>query len=93
MSKGRDYKLLISDYIKDQMVILGPAVALSKVDRVMQIKVDKNGGVLQVSGDPQEALDKLVGEFAVLVGDDVAQNNLLKLLKKYSLGEGKSFDK
>ncbi len=82
MPGDSDYQNLLSDLIKKQMVMLGPAVALSKVRKVTAITCDDSGGVTGISGDPQLALKALAGEYMALSGQ-IAQMTLDSLLEKY----------
>ncbi len=82
MSDDSDYKNLLSDLIKKQMVMLGPSVALSKARKVTSLTVDDSGEVSAISGDPQEALKALAGEYMALSGQ-IAQMTLDSLLEKY----------
>ncbi|MEX2027995.1 MAG: hypothetical protein WD988_00665 [Candidatus Curtissbacteria bacterium] len=82
MSDDSDYKNLLSDLIKKQMVMLGPGVALSKARKVSSLTVDEAGQVSAISGNPQEALRALAGEYMALSGQ-IAQMTLDSLLEKY----------
>ena len=82
MSDDSDYKNLLTDLIKKQMVMLGPSVALSKARKVIGLTVDDSGQVSAISGDPQEALKALAGEYMALSGQ-IAQMTLDSLLEKY----------
>lgn len=82
MAGDSDYQSLLSDLIKKQMVMLGPAVALSKARKVAGLTVSDSGQVSAISGDPQEALKALAGEYMALSGQ-IAQMTLDSLLEKY----------
>ncbi len=82
MAEGSDYQNLLSDLIKKQMVMLGPSVALAKARKVAGLTVDDSGAVTAISGDPQEALKALAGEYMALSGQ-IAQMTLDSLLEKY----------
>lgn len=82
MADDSDYKNLLSDLIGKQMVMLGPAIALSKARKVTSLTVDEAGVVSAISGDPQEALKALAGEYMALSGQ-IAQMTLDSLLEKY----------
>lgn len=83
MANISDYHSLISDYIKNQIVMLGPSVALAKASKIKGIKVDNSGSVVEISGDAQGALETLHNEYKMLIGD-IAQGSLDLLIKKYS---------
>lgn len=82
MPSKQDLQLLISEYIKKQMVILGPSVAITKARKVDQLKVNGDGTVKSMGGDAQQALNKLVGEYEALEGE-LANTALLSLQEEY----------
>lgn len=63
-----DYKSLISDLIKRQIVILGPDISLVKARSVAGLTVLDDGTVTQISGDPKAILSQLINEFVSLSG-------------------------
>lgn len=83
MIKAEDKKALVSEYIKRLMIALGPAVALAKARNVTQIDVDDDGSVHGLSGDFDETLHRLAGEYEVLIGE-AAYDILLRLQDKDS---------
>src|SRR3989344_6118728 len=68
MDPQKRYKLLFSEIIAKQAVILGPTVAVIKARNVPGLTVDDKGNVLRVEGDYQEALERLVDEYVNLSG-------------------------
>lgn len=87
MQDNRDYKSLLCEYIKKQIVILGPTVALSKAKKIQGLNVGNDGVVKAISGDSEEIGNKLVGEFVVLEGE-IAKSLFLLLLEKYPESAG-----
>ena len=73
---------MISEYIKKQMVILGPSVAIAKARKVDQLKVNGDGVVKSVGGDVQQVLNRLVGEYETLEGE-LANSALLSLQEEH----------
>ncbi len=63
-----DYKLLFSQLIKKQMLVLGPDITLAKVRNVTGLTVDINGDVQKIDGDPQLLLQALINQFVELSG-------------------------
>lgn len=82
MSTGEDYQSLLSDLIKKQIVMLGPAVALTVARKISAITVAEDGSVTAISGDPQAALGALARAYMNLSGQ-IAQATLASLLEKY----------
>lgn len=77
-----DYQDLLTDLVKKQMIMLGPGVAVSKARKVSALTVGDDGQVTAIAGDPQSALNQLVGEYMNLSGQ-IAQATLASLLEKY----------
>ncbi len=82
MASEDEYKSLLSDLVKKQMVMLGPAVAISKARKVVALTVDDSGTVSAIAGEPQAALKQLAQEYMNLSGQ-IAQTTLESLLEKY----------
>ena len=83
MSKTQDYKTIISEYIKKQMVILGPVVAVEKARKVDKIKVEDNGTVSQIVGDGNDVMAMVESEYEGMIGS-VANTVLLRIIDKSS---------
>ena len=69
------------------MVVLGPNIALDKARKVQGLKINDDGGVLEVSGDPQMVLKGVANEYMNLSGQ-IAQMTLNSLLEKYPQVKG-----
>lgn len=82
MSEVEDYKVLMSDLIKKQMVMLGPNLVLSKSRQVTGLTVADDGTVQSINGDLQVVLQELANVFMGLSGQ-IAQETLNALLEKY----------
>lgn len=63
-----DYKQLLTDVIKKQIVILGPDITLSKARNVKGITVADDGTVTALDGSPQEVTQALIDQFVQLSG-------------------------
>lgn len=63
-----DYKKLLTDVIKKQMVILGPSITLAKARNVNGIVVADDGSVTEITGNPQEVIQSLIDQFVQLSG-------------------------
>ena len=62
------YKNLINEIIAKQIVILGPDIVLLKAKTVSGLKLDSEGMVESLTGDPQTVLQTLVNEYIGLSG-------------------------
>ena len=77
-----EYQQLLSDLIQKEMIMLGPNLVLSKSRQVPGLKVNDEGNVVNISGDPHEVLERLANVFWDLSGH-TAQVALTSLLEKY----------
>lgn len=77
-----NYKKMLSDLIKKQMVMLGPNIALDKARKVSGLRLDDSGEVLEMDGDPRMILKGVANEYMTLSGQ-IAQMTLNTLLEKY----------
>jgi len=87
MPEGEEYKKMLTDLIQKQMVVLGPNIALDKARKVSGVKINNDGSVLDISGDPQMVLKGVANEYMTLSGQ-IAQMTLNSLLQKYPLVKG-----
>ena len=63
-----DYKQLLTDVIKKQIVILGPDITLSKARNVKGLTISDDGTVTNVEGEPQALTQALIDQFVQLSG-------------------------
>jgi hypothetical protein len=63
-----EYKALLSDVIKKQIVILGPDITLVKARNVKGLVVADDGTVTEITGAPQEITQNLIDQFVQLSG-------------------------
>ncbi|HKC14771.1 MAG TPA: hypothetical protein VKC89_02310 [Patescibacteria group bacterium] len=64
----QDYKKLLTDVIKKQIVILGPGITLAKARNVKGLTVADDGTVTNMQGQPQELIQALIDQFVQLSG-------------------------
>lgn len=76
------YKKLLSEIIAKQAVILGPQIAVIKARNVPVLEVSDEGEVLDIKGDPQEAVEKLIDVYVELSGM-IVKNALGSIFAKY----------
>lgn len=77
-----DYKKMLTDLVKQQMVVLGPNIALDKARKVAGVKISDTGDVTEFTGDPHLILKGVANEYMMLSGQ-IAQMTLNTLLEKY----------
>lgn len=82
MGELEEYKKMLSELIKKQIVMLGPSVALGKARKVTGLKVDDQGNVTEIEGNPQTALKGLAQAY-MEISAQIAQNTIDALLSKY----------
>ncbi|MCL4354605.1 hypothetical protein M1349_04030 [Patescibacteria group bacterium] len=63
-----EYKNLLTEVIKKQMVILGPTITLAKARNVKGLTVQDDGTVTNLTGNPQELIQALIDQFVQLSG-------------------------
>lgn len=81
-----DYKQVISEVIRKQMIILGPDITLSRARNVKGLKVDDSGKVLELSGPPQKLIEELINQFVQLSGL-IVQKTMEPILANYPQNE------
>lgn len=77
-----DYKSMLSDIIKKQIVILGPQIAVLKARSVEGINVSDDGTVTEISGSEQQVLQRLIDEYVSLSGE-IVKNAVNSIFQKY----------
>ncbi len=77
-----DYKDILTEIIAKQTVILGPQVALLKAKGVAGLSLDDGGKVLDITGDPQVVLQKVIDQYVALSGD-IVKNAVNSVFAKY----------
>jgi len=82
MPEGNKYRKLLSDVIKQQILILGPDIAILKARNVPGLKISDSGDVVEINGDPRETLKSLIDEYVSLSGL-IVKKAMEPLLEKY----------
>lgn len=77
-----DYKNLMSELIKKQIIILGPDISLAKARAVSGLKVADDGSITEIVGDPKVILGQLIDEFVSLSGL-IVKKTMEPLLSSY----------
>lgn len=85
MQPNQDYKKVLTDVIKKQIVILGPAITLAKARNVKGLTVADDGTVTAVQGQPQELIQALIDQFVQLSGE-IVRKTMEPLLSAYPDG-------
>ena len=81
----QDYKKLLTDVIKKQIVILGPQITLAKARNVKGLTVADDGTVSEMQGSPQELIQALIDQFVQLSGE-IVRKTMEPLLSGYPDG-------
>lgn len=82
MEERENYNLLVSEIIAKQSLILGPDIAILKARNVQELVINDSGKVVEIKGDPDQALQKLVNEYVELSGL-IVKNALGSIFAKY----------
>ncbi len=77
-----DYKQMLTEIIKKQIVILGPQIAVLKARNVPGLSVKEDGLVTDVQGPEQMVLQKLIDEYVALSGE-IVKNAVSSIFQKY----------
>lgn len=77
-----DYKQMLTEIIKKQIVILGPQIAVLKARNVPGMNVSDDGVVTDVTGQEQVVLQKLIDEYVALSGE-IVKNAVNSIFEKY----------
>jgi len=81
--ENTDYKKLLTEVIKKQIVILGPAITLAKARNVKGLTIEDDGTVSQISGNPKELIQQLINQFVQLSGQ-IVEKTMEPLLANYN---------
>lgn len=82
--ESADYKKIITEIIKKQIVILGPQIAILKARGVPGLKVTDEGEVTDITGPEQVILQKLIDEYVALSGE-IVRSAVNYIFEKYPL--------
>lgn len=77
-----EYKRMLTEIIKKQIIILGPQIALLKARNVAGLKVSDDGTVTDIGGPDQEVLQRLIDEYVALSGE-IVKNAVNSIFEKY----------
>jgi hypothetical protein len=84
-TQDTDYKKLLTEVIKKQIVILGPDITLAKARNVHGLTVANDGTVTDIQGHPQELIQSLIDQFVQLSGL-IVKKTMEPLLSAYPDG-------
>lgn len=85
----QDYKKLLTDVIKKQIIILGPNITLAKARNVKGLTISDDGTVTDMQGQPQEMIQALIDQFVQLSGE-IVKKTMEPLLSVYPDGAVKT---
>ena len=72
----------MSEIIGKQIIILGPNVAVMRARKVPNLVINDDGTVASITGDPSEAMGKLIDSYVELSGQ-IVKNTLGSIFTKY----------
>lgn len=81
-NQSNQYQAYLTDLIKKQIIMLGPNVALAQARKVKELKVEDDGTVSHISGDPKEVVSAVVKQYAGL-SDQITNLVLQSVKQKY----------
>ena len=82
MDQTEQYKSVMSEIIAKQSVILGPDMAVMRAKKVEGVEISASGEVVEIKGDPAEALKRLIDTYVELSGQ-IVKNALGPIFMKY----------
>ena len=82
MNEIEQYKAVMSEVIKKQIIIIGPDIAILKARNVKELTVENDGSVTDVKGDSSAALEKLINAYVELSGQ-IVRSALGPIFTKY----------
>jgi len=82
MNQAEQYKAVMSEIIAKQSIILGPDMAIARAKKVSGIEIGDKGAVISISGDPAEALKRLIDTYVELSGQ-IVKNALGSIFIRY----------
>ena len=82
MALMEDCKKAITEIVKKQMDIVGPAVALSVAQKATSVKLSTSGEVMEIIGDPKTALEQ-VAEAYIAFSGEISKMILKSVMKSY----------
>lgn len=77
-----EYKQIITEIIKKQIIVLGPQIAILKARNVPGLSVSDDGVVTNITGNEQDVLQKLIEEYVSLSGE-IVRNAVNSVFAKY----------
>ncbi|MEK7116962.1 MAG: hypothetical protein AAB837_02255 [Patescibacteria group bacterium] len=77
-----EYKQILTEIIKKQIIILGPQIAVLKARKVPGISVEDDGSIIDISGSEQIILQRLIDEYVALSGE-IVRNAVNSIFEKY----------
>lgn len=76
------YKKFITEFVREQMIVLGPNLAVDTANRVDGLQVNNKGQVQDIVGDGSMILQLVVGEF-IKLSPQLANYTVHSLFARY----------
>ncbi len=80
----KHYLSLLTEIIAKESVVLGPDIAIAKAQSVGGLVLDNSGNVINIKGDANQIIHKLIDEYADLIGN-LAKDAIKEIFEKYPL--------
>jgi hypothetical protein len=80
----KKYLSLLTEIISKESVVLGPDIAIAKAQSIGALVLDKSGNVINIKGDADQILHKLIDEYVNLAGS-LAKDVIDPIFAKYPL--------
>lgn len=82
MDQTEQYKAVMTEIIAKQSVILGPDMSIMRAKKVEGVTISESGEITSISGDPADALKRLIDTYVELSGQ-IVKNALGPIFMKY----------
>ena len=82
MSDPNKYKSLIEEIIAKQSIILGPDIAVMKAKNIPGLKVNREGKVINISGNAKQIIQLLIDSYVELSGQ-IVKSAMASVFSKY----------
>jgi hypothetical protein len=80
----KHYLSLLTEIIAKESIILGKDIAILKAQGVGALVLDASGNVINIKGDANQILHKLIDEYVDLIGN-LAKDTINPIFAKYPL--------
>lgn len=83
MKKSEDYKNILSDIIKEHMVLFDPTIALSVAKSIAALTTAEDGTVYEIKGNPKDVFTEVKEQY-IEFGGDISRDTIESVVKAYA---------